>query len=157
MAKVPRHSKGITATSEVEIKSLGVGQAAPTSAGLISCLIVESDSVIASSTVTSDGYVSGKHWVTVTPTVKTLALVSGVAYAASATGYDMTVTVQLTATTAGHASVTIGPTTGAEHVIATDLTMVAGSSTVVTVKVPGTWKIVVTVVTVEISRAIAIG
>ncbi len=107
--------------------------------------------------VTAGTYVYSPRWATKTPTVKVLALVSGVAYGVTETGYDMTVSVQLTATTAGHASVTIGLTTGTEHVIATDLTMVAGSSTVVTVKVPGTWKIVVTATTVAISRAIAIG
>ena len=137
-------------TRDVEIKSLGVG-AAPRTPGDV----IASGYITAGSGLYAGSWVSSTRWITRTAVSTVLTLVSGTALEVTAVS-DTILTVQLTATVAGHASMTVGPTTGAEHVIATDLLMVAGSSTVVTAKVPAEWKVIVTVVTVAISRAIAI-
>ena len=100
---------------------------------------------------------AGNGYGTRTPTVKTLALVSGVAQEPTATR-DMTVTLQLAAAVAGHATISIGPgATGTTHVVATAMALAAGTGQLVTVHVPMAWKIKVTLTTVTITKAVAIG
>lgn len=82
--------------------------------------------------------------------VSTPAVVSGTAFTPSATT-DAMVYIQTNAKTAGSYKITMGPTTGAEHAVATTVAQVVGSDDVTTVRVPAGWKMVVTVTSVTLS------
>jgi hypothetical protein len=100
--------------------------------------------------------VAGNGFGTHTPTVKTLTFASGVAQEVTATR-DMTVHLQLDTTVAGHVTVTMGSAAGGTtHVVATALAILAGADALLTIHVPMTWKLVVTVTTATIKSALAV-
>ena len=87
--------------------------------------------------------------------VTTPAVVSGTAFTPSVTT-DAMVYVQTDAAVAGTYTITMGPTTGAEHVVATAVKQLVGSDDLTTVRVPASWKVVVTVVTVTIGHVLVV-
>ena len=88
-------------------------------------------------------------------TVSTPAVTSGTAFTPSTT-LDTMVYVQTNATTAGTYSITMGPTTGAEHVIATGVKQLVGSDDLTSFRVPAGWKVVITVTSVTIGHVLVV-
>lgn len=88
-------------------------------------------------------------------TVTTPTVTSGTAFQPSTTK-DTTVYVQTNATVAGTYTITMGPTTGAEHVVATAVKQPIGSDDVTTLHVPGYWKVIVTVSSVTIKKVLVV-
>lgn len=105
-------------TSTLEVESLGVGNAAPGTKGHILANVIA---------------VEGTR--TRGATVTTPTVTSGVAFTPSTT-YDAMVYPD----TGGATKITIGPTTGAEHLIVTGGT----DDTYGAIKVPASWKMVLT-------------
>lgn len=91
----------------------------------------------------------------VSATASTPAITSGTAFTPSTT-LDTTVYVQTNATVAGTVTITMGPTTGAEHVIATALKQVVSSDKLTSFRVPARWKVVVTVASVTIKQVLVV-
>lgn len=77
------------------------------------------------------------------------AVTSGVAFEPSATT-DSTVYFQINASAAGSYTLTIGPL-GTENTIASGVAMVVGSDALVTLRVPATWQVVITLTTVTLA------
>lgn len=78
------------------------------------------------------------------------AVTSGTAFEPS-TLVDSMVYFQINAPSSGSYTLTMGPSTGAEHTIASSVAMVAGSDVVVTLRVPATWQVVITLTTVTLA------
>jgi len=76
---------------------------------------------------------------------------SGVAFTPSATN-DSTVYFQVNAAAAGSYTLTMGPTTGAENTVASAVAMLIGSDALVTLRVPATWKVVITLTSVTLAQ-----
>jgi hypothetical protein len=90
-----------------------------------------------------------------TATVTTPTVTSGTAFTPSATS-DAMVYVQANATAAGTVTITMGPTTGAEHTVANAVALAAGVDALLTLRSPAGWKVVVTVATVTIGQVVVV-
>ena len=109
-------------------------------------------------TISSGGRIGTKYgYLTRTALATSITLTSGTAHQVD-TQQDRTVHILLeAATVAGTAKITMGPAAaGTTHVVATGLKLLAGSSQLVTVKVPVAWYLVVTVTTATIVSALAV-
>jgi hypothetical protein len=98
-----------------------------------------------------DGFPNGGGGSNGVPGVTSPVVSSGVAFTPFAAGNAM-VYIQLNAAAAGSYTITMGPNTGAENTIANAVAMVLGSDELVTLMVPGGWKVVATLVTVTIGQ-----
>ena len=163
----------INPTSTPRIKSLGVDTPAPATAGAVATkdstltngggTLQTGGSVKAGGTgviLKNDGLIivtgaTGGTDLAACARASTPAVTSGTAFTPSATT-DSTVYVQTNATAAGTYTITMGPSTGAEHVIATAVKQVAGSDLVTTLHVPASWKVVVTVATATIKQVLVV-
>ena len=85
-----------------------------------------------------------------TATVTAPSVTSGSAFTPS-TASNSTVYFQINAASAGSYTLTMGPTTGAENTVASSVAMVAGSDALVTLVVPRSWLVVLTLTTVTLS------
>ena len=113
---------------------------------------------IQAAAISAGGTITAKYgWLTPTAVATPITLVSGTPFRVD-TVHDRTVHVLLeAATAAGTAKITMGPAAaGTTHVVATGLKLLAGSSQLVTVKVPVGWYLVVTVTTATIVSALAV-
>ncbi len=109
-------------------------------------------------TISASGRIGTKYgYLTRTAVATSITLVSGTAHQVD-TLQDRTVHILLeAATVAGSAKITMGPAAaGTTHVVATGLKLLAGSSQLVTVRLPVSWYIVVTVTTATIVSALAV-
>lgn len=95
---------------------------------------------------------SGGSGNAVATTISTLTPTSGTAFTPSTTS-DCMVYMQLDAVVAGSYTLTYGPSTGAEHTVGNAVAMVIGSDDLVTLRVPATWKVVLTASAVTIGLA----
>ena len=84
-----------------------------------------------------------------TATVTAPSVTSGSAFTPS-TASNSTVYFQINAASAGSYTLTMGPTTGAENTVASSVAMVAGSDALVTLVVPRSWLVVLTLTTVTL-------
>ena len=87
-----------------------------------------------------------------TATVSSPSVTSGTAFTPSTTS-NATVYFQINAASAGSYTLTMGPTTGAENTIGSAVAMVAGSDALVSLVVPRSWLVVLTLTTVALSSA----
>ncbi len=101
---------------------------------------------------TFSGLVTESGVATTGTSVSTLTPVSGTAFTPSATN-DALVYMQINAAVAGSYTLTFGPSTGAEYTVGSAVAMVVGSDAVVTLRVPATWKVVLTATSVTIGVA----
>ena len=109
-----------------------------------------SGGVIAGS-LTVDGTAVASGTKTTGSVVTSPAVSSGTAFTPSATLNSM-VYFQINAAIAGSYTLTMGPSTGAENTVGSGVAMVIGSDDVVTIPVPATWKVVLTLTSVTLSR-----
>ena len=58
----------------------------------------------------------------------------------------------MNAAAAGSYTLTMGPTTGAENTVASAVAMLIGSDALVTLRVPATWKVVITLTSVTLAQ-----
>ncbi len=84
-----------------------------------------------------------------TATVSSPSVTSGTAFTPS-TASNATVYFQINAASAGSYTLTMGPTTGAENTIGSAVAMVAGSDAIVTLVVPRSWLVVLTLTSVAL-------
>ena len=113
---------------------------------------------IQAAAISAGGTIAAKYgWLTPTAFATPITLVSGTPFRVD-TVHDRTVHILLEASTvAGTAKITMGPAAaGTTHVVATGLKLLAGSSQLVTVKVPVGWYLVVTVTTATIVSALVV-
>ena len=85
-----------------------------------------------------------------TATVSSQSVTSGTAFTPS-TASNSTVYFQINAASAGSYTLTMGPTTGAENTIGSAVAMVAGSDALVSLVVPRSWLVVLTLTTVTLA------
>ena len=124
-------------TANLEVNSLGVGEAAPGTAGFAYLglgLYAPYGSSTEYSAIPSNPAVS-----------------SGVAFQPNSFGIDVMLYVPIAATTTGTVTITMGPTTGGEHTIVPTSGLVAGSEPTFTIRVPGSWHVIVTVAGVTVA------
>ncbi|MDA8311450.1 MAG: hypothetical protein M0Z46_12725 [Actinomycetota bacterium] len=163
----------VSPSTELEVKSLGIGTSAPVTAGRV----VTKDSTLTDGTgniqsggsvqaggagirMQNDGILfaisgTGGTDLAACARVSSPTVASGVAFTPSATT-DSMLYVQTDAAVAGTYTITMGPTTGAEHVVATAVKQLVGSDDLTTVRVPASWKVIVTVVTVTIGHVLVV-
>ncbi len=84
-----------------------------------------------------------------TATITSPTVTSGTAFVPSAAS-NSTVYFQINATVAGSYTLTMGPTTGAENTIGSAVAMVVGSDDIVTLNVPRSWSVVLTLTSVTL-------
>ena len=84
-----------------------------------------------------------------TATVSSPSVTSGTAFTPS-TASNATVYFQINAASSGSYTLTMGPTTGAENTIGSAVAMVAGSDAIVTLVVPRSWLVVLTLTSVAL-------
>ena len=87
-----------------------------------------------------------------TAAVTNPTVTSGTAFTPSAAS-NSTVYFQINATVAGSYTLTMGPTTGTEHTIGSAVAMLVGSDYLVTLNVPRSWLVVLTLTSVTLGSA----
>ncbi len=124
----------MNSTVSQQVSALGVGGAAG-----------------AAGSITATGAISGTGTNTATGAGATTPVVSsGVAFTPSTT-LDTMVYVPVAATTTGTVKITMGPSTGAENTPIPTSALVASSEPTLSLRVPGGWKVVVTITGVTVT------
>ena len=149
----------VTPTTDLRVKSLGVGEDVPPTAGDVNIAgsLYLGGNLTLTGTISTFTVLYASGFASLTPIATAITLVSGTKYQVDTTR-NTVVHVQLTAAVAGTADITVIATTGnTTHPIAKTLKLLAASSQIVTVSVPKSWYLLVTAHTVTIKSALAVG